>query len=96
MKRTALLILVVAAAGCRRDHIRTYDLEPQALVLIEDEHQRTRSIDVGDSYLVTSDRESVVVVRNTEQTKYPLRKGWHVTRDDDSFTIEEVPLFKPY
>lgn len=95
MKRIALLSLAVLA-GCSRDHIRVYDLEPQAIVLIEDEYQTTRPIDVGESHLATSDKEAVVVVQNTQQTRYPIRKGWHISRDDDSFTIEEIPIFKPY
>lgn len=96
MKRFAFLVLILAAAGCRRDHIRTYDLEPQAIVLIEDETHSTQPIDVGEGHLATSDKQAVVVVQNTQQTRYPLRKGWHVSRDDDSFTIEEIPTFKPY
>jgi hypothetical protein len=95
MKRL-LPLLFLAALGCRRDHIRTYDIEPQVLILIQDQYQTVRTIEIGDDYLVTSDREALIVIENARQTRYPLVKGWTVSRDDDSFTIEEIPRFQPY
>ena len=94
--RKLLPLLLLLAPGCSRAHIRTYDLKPEAHVVLQDEFHVTRPVEIGDQLLISSDKDALIVIEDVRQTRYPLRKGWTIKRDGDCLTIEEIPNFRPY
>ncbi|MBI2899332.1 MAG: hypothetical protein HYY17_04060 [Planctomycetes bacterium] len=87
---------LLVAASCSRAHIRTYDVTPNALVVIQDENSVTHPIEPGEEFVATNPKQAVLVIEDVRQTRYPLDKGWKVTRDRECLTIETIPTFKPY
>ncbi len=96
MKRFLLILALAALASCSRDHIRNYPLNEFAPVYIEDAYGARSKVEIGSRHVVRSDRETLIIIKNIRQERFPLLRGWHIEREDDSITIEEIPSFEPF
>lgn len=96
MRKIFVVLALIAIAGCGRDHLRNYPLSKYAPVYIEDAYGARSNVAIGSRHVIRGDRETLVIIRDVRQERFPLLRGWHVEREDDSLTIEEIPTFKPY
>ena len=96
MKIYILALALLVSAGCSRDHIRNYPLNKFAPVYIQDIEGGIISIDIGSRHVVRGDRSTLVIVREIREERYPLLRGWHIEREDDTVSIEEIPTFDPF
>jgi len=96
MIRCLLLFALLVTAGCGRDHLRNYPLNKFAPVYILHKNGERTMIDVGERHTVRGDRSTLVIVREIKEEKFSLLRGWHIEREDDSLTIEEIPTFDPF
>ena len=96
MKIYLLALALLVSAGCSRDHIRNYPLNKFARVYIQDIEGRRILIDIGSRHVVRNDRSTLVIVREIREERFPLLRGWHIEREDDTISIEEIPTFDPF
>ena len=93
MKKYLIILGLLILAGCSRDHIRNYPLSNYAPVYIEDGYGARTNVDIGSRHVVRGDRDTLVIIRQIKEDRFPLRRGWFVEREDDSLIIEEIPSF---